>query len=180
MKKIINKNLRLLIFIVIAVVLVSAFITYQQKSTTAQHVGNDLKISLNYPKGWYIDDRYRSILLTDYETNQNKNDSPSPEQMEIYISEFSNCFPTIEEDLKYPACGEGGPEVPLNEIVSRETEDLPGGTFYKYVVRSSTSGKEFTFYLLENDDRILQISKEPDPSQYEEEFEEIINSIRFQ
>ena len=177
MRKLINKNLRLLIFIVIAVVLVSAFITYQQKSTTAQHVGNDLKISLNYPKGWYIDDRYRSILLTDYETNQNKNDSPSPEQMEIYISEFSNCFPTIEEDLKYPACGENKLDGP-DEIVSKKTHKTLGGIFYKYVTKTP-KGVENVYYFVVNDDRILQISKEPDPSQHEKEFEEIVNSIKF-
>src|SRR3989344_3193089 len=118
MKKIINKNLRLLIFIVIAVVLVSAFITYQQKSTTAQHVSNDLKISLNYPKGWYIDDRYRSILLTNYETNQNRDDKPIESQIKIMISNASLCQPSLDLEVLRGGCGEG--KDTENQILSRE------------------------------------------------------------
>ena len=46
-------------------------------------------------------------------------------------------------------------------------------TVVKYVIKSPSSGNQFTFYLLEHGDRALQISKQPDPSKYEKEFDEI-------
>nr|MBI5456018.1 hypothetical protein [Candidatus Levybacteria bacterium] len=170
---------RKLIYLIIAIIIavfVILLLNWQQKGTT-QHVSKDLKISLSYPKEWYIDDRYQSILLTDYKTNQNRNDKPSAEQVEIYISEFSNCFSSLEDDLKYPACGEGKEDRP-DEIISKDIKQVSGGTFYKYTTRTP-SNEELVHYFLKNGNKILQISKEPDPSQYEKEFEEIINSIRF-
>ncbi len=178
MKKIKIKKLRLPLIIALVVALVFTLIIYWQKPATAQHVSKDLKISLSYPKGWYIDNRDYAILLTDYYTNLNRDDKPSNNQIELYIREFSGCHPTIEENLKDPGCGEGGPGIKPNEITFKEVSQIPGGTFYKYIVKSP-SGNEFTFYLLENGERTLNISKKPDPSQHEKEFEEIINSIKF-
>lgn len=148
-----------------------------QRSAIVEHVSSDLKISLEYPSGWYIDDRYQSILLTSYKTSQNKNDHPSAEQIEIYIREFSNCFSSIEEDLQYPACGERKEGDP-NKITFKEKKAVSGGEFYKYITRTPTN-EELVYYLLERGDRLLRISKQPDPSQFEKEFEEIVNSIKF-
>lgn len=178
-KKKINKLLLIALALSIFI-LTLAFAFLSQSSGIAHHVSEDLKISFDYPKAWYIDDRDYAILLTNYYTTQNRNDKPSGKQIELYIDNFNiGCKSTIEENLKDPGCGEGGPEVPFNEIISKETKKLPGGTYYKYVVRFP-SGDQLTYRLLINENRVLKISKEPDPSQYEEEFEEIINSIKFQ
>jgi len=176
MKKI--KKIKLPLFIAIILVLAVVFILYSQKSSTTQHVSTDLEISLEYPRGWYVQEKDFNILLSSYETLIGQNSRPNADQIKIFIDNFSGCHPTIEENLKDPACGEGGTGVKPNEIISKEMKKLPGGTFYKYVI-GSPSGNQFTFYLLENGDRVLQISKEPDPSQYEKEFEEIVSSIKF-
>ncbi len=146
-------------------------------SSVQSYTSKDLKISFQYLKGWYVDDRYQRILLTTYKTSLNENVSPSPSEVELLISEFSYCFKTIEEDLIKPACGQGGPKS-YNTIVSKQSKVVDGGTFYTYTVKSP-NGKISAYYLLQNGDRILQISKQPDPSQFEKEFEDIINSIKF-
>lgn len=179
-------NLPLILIVLIAIVF--GWIIYSQsagrianlsRASVIQHVSKDLKISLSYPSNWYVDDRYQSILLSDYKTSQNRNDNPSVNQIEVYLSEFSaGCHSSIEENLKDPACGEGGPTVQANQIITKESRAVQGGTFYKYVIQSP-SNNESTYYLIEHGDRVLQISKEPDPSQHEEEFEDIINSIKF-
>lgn len=174
-------NLPLLIVVLITVVILG-WVIYPQgakQSITVQHTSKDLKISLFYPKDWHIQEKDFSILLASYETRIGQNSRPNTDQIKIFIDNFSGCHPTIEENLKDPACGEGGPSVRPNEIIVKESRQTQGGTFYKYVIQSP-SNAQFTFYLLENGDRVLQISKEPDPSKFEKEFDEIINSIRFQ
>ncbi len=174
------RKMKLPLIIVILIVLAFAFIIYSKGSSTTHHVSKDLKISLSYPRGWYVDDRYHSILLTDYKTNQNKNDKPTLNQIEVNIDNFNaGCHTSIEENLKDPACGEGGPQVKPNEIIFKEVKQISDAIYYKYIVKSP-SGNQFTFYLLEKGDRVMQISKKPDPSQHEKEFEEIVSSIRFQ
>lgn len=151
-----------------------------QNSKFKTHTSQDLKISFQYPEGWYVDDRYFMILLANYETNLNRDDKPSSNQIEILVDEFSGCHLDIEENLKDPACGEGGPSVQMNKIFSKDVSHKKGGTFYTYVVLSP-DGKKLTYYLLQknNSGTILQISKQPDPSQFEKQFEELVNSIRF-
>ena len=154
--------------------------TQIQNTNLITYTNQDLKISFQYLREWYVDDRYRKILLTNYETNLNRDDKPSNNQIEILVDEFSGCHPDIEENLKDPACGEGGPSVQLNKILSKDVSQKKGGTFYTYVILSP-DGREYTYYLLQknNSDTILQISKQPDSSQFEREFENIINSITF-
>ena len=181
MKKFRKINPLILIAGIIAVLFLGWIFYSQgtQQSSTIQYLSKDLKISLSYPKGWFIQEKDFNILLASYETRIGQNSRPNTNQIKIFIDNFSGCHPTIEENLKDPACGEGGPEIKPNEIISKEMKETSDATFYKYVVKSP-SGNQFTFYLLENGDRVIQISKEPDPSQYEKEFEEIINSIKFQ
>lgn len=138
----------------------------------------DLKISFRYSKEWFLDEQYPMILLTNYKTNLNRDDKPNNDQIEILLSNFSGCFSSIEENLIDPACGEGGLAVKKNEILSKETKQTSGGTFYKYLI-ATPKGNRLTYYLLEKDGRVLQLSKQPDPSQFEKEFEEIIDSIEF-
>lgn len=154
--------------------------TQIQNTNLITYTNQDLKISFQYLREWYVDDRYRKILLTNYETNLNRDDKPSNNQIEILLDEFSGCHPDIEENLKDPACGEGGPSVQMNKILSKDVSQKKGGMFYRYVILNP-DGKEYTYYLLQknNDDTILQISKQPDPSQFEKEFEELVNSIEF-
>lgn len=138
----------------------------------------DLKISLEYPSSWIMDDRYFEILIANFETNLNSNKTPKSDEIEIIIHNARGCHKTIDENLKDPACGEGGSNIKPNEILSKDTEDLDGVKFYKYLIKYP-SGKEQKFYFLEKGNRVLQIDKKPDPSMFEKEFEGIIRSIKF-
>lgn len=138
---------------------------------------NDLRISFVYPNGWYVDEKEFDIILTSYQTKIGENRPPNTDQIKIFIDEFANCFPTLEEDLEKPGCGEGG-AASRNTILSQDSKTLAGGQFHTYVIRQS-NGETKTQYFLVNEEKILQISKQPDPSQFEKEFEEIVNSIRF-
>ncbi len=146
-------------------------------SKTTNYTSQALKISFQYPKDWYVDEKDYSILLTSYKTRIGENMQPTNNQVRLDIDRFSGCHISIEENLKDPACGEGGPSK-KSQILSKETRQTPGGTFYKYLILSS-NGNKFTYYLLQKGDKILQISKKPDPSQFKKEFDQIINSIEF-
>ena len=177
MKKIKKLRLKLPLFAAAIVLLVAAFIIYQQKSATIQHVSKDLKISLSYPRRWYIDDRYRTVLVTNYETNLNQNITSGNQQIEIQINNASLCQKSAEEDLIFGGCGEG--QKVLNKILNKESKKLSSGTLQVFRVQYPDSSEK-TIYYIQNKNRILQISKRPDQSNYEKEFEEIINSIRFE
>lgn len=160
------------VLLVGAIIYVKTSLQPEFRSYTSQA----LKISIKYPKGWYIDDRYRTILLTSYSTNLNRDDKPTAQQLELLIDEFSGCFPTLEEDLIDPACGQGKVK---NKILSKDARQTPGGEFLKYTLESYDENQRIQ-YFFRKDERILQISKHPDPSQFEKEFNQIINSIKFQ
>jgi|SRR3990167_10223954 len=145
---------------------------------TKDYKSEDLKISFNYPSKWIIDERYLEVLIANFKTSLNSNKEPKKDEIQIIIHRARGCHKTIDENLKDPACGEGGPSVKPNEILSKETEDIDGIKFHKYLVKYS-NGKEQRFYFLEKGDRVLQIDKDPDPSMFEKEFEEIVKSIKF-
>lgn len=147
-----------------------------QKQSSKTHTSQDLKISFRYPGEWYVDDRYRSILLTNYITNLNRNDNPSSNQIEIMIDEASLCQDSIEKNLIYGGCGEN--QKVLNKVLNKQIQNLSAGVFSRYTVQYPDNSQK-TIYYLQQGDKILQISKQPDPSQFEQEFEEIVNSIRF-
>lgn len=167
-------NLPLLILVIAAFFF--ALIFYANKSSAIQHVSKDLKISLSYPKGWYIDDRYRSILLTNYQTNQNRDDKPTESQIRVMISNASLCQQSLDQEVLRGGCREG--EDTENQILAKKVKNLQSGSFITYRIRYPI-GQEDIWYYLQSQNRIIQISKEPDPSKYEKEFEEIVNSIRF-
>lgn len=146
------------------------------KNKMAKHTSDDLKISLNYPKGWFIDDRYRTILVTNYETNLNKDTTPNKQQIEIQINNASLCQRSAEEDLILGGCGEG--QKVLNKILNKKNKKLSSGALQVFRVQYPDNSEK-TVYYLQNKNRILQISKRPDQSEFEKEFEEIVNSIRF-
>ena len=149
-----------------------------EKQGLKRYSSEDLNISFYYPDDWFLIEKGYDILLTSYPTYFDENRIPTSEQIELFISIFSNCFPDYEQDLVYPGCGEGG-EASKNTIVSKEGRPVQAGTFYKYVVRTPRN-EEFTYYILYKDDKnILQIDKRPGPSQFEKEFEGIISSIEF-
>jgi len=151
-----------------------------QNTNFKTHTSQDLKISFQYPKEWYVNEKDRNILIASYYTRIGQNIVPKENQIKMFIDEFSGCHPSIEENLKDPACGEGGMSVQQNKILSKNTSQKTGGTFYTYIVLSP-DGKQYIYYLLQknNSDTILQISKQPDPSQFDKEFEDIINSVKF-
>lgn len=141
------------------------------------HTSSDLKISFSYPKDWFVDEKDFDIMITSYKTRIGENKEPNSNEIKIFIDNFNGCHATIEENLIDPACGEGGTKVKKNEIISKEVRETVGGKFYKYVIK--TPNNIFTYYLLEGKNNILQIEKHPDPSQFESEFNQIIDSIRF-
>ncbi|MEX2028382.1 MAG: PsbP-related protein [Candidatus Curtissbacteria bacterium] len=151
--------------------------TQNAASSLKEYSSKDLKISFNYPKNWYVDEKDYDIMLTSYKTKIGENKQPNADEIKIFIDNFNGCHDTLDENLIDPACGEGGTAVAKNKIISKESRSTPGGTFYKYLVQ--TPNQQFTYYLLEKGDRILDIEKHPDPSQYEKEFDELVNSIRF-
>lgn len=152
--------------------------TNPSTSKTKEYTSNSLKILFKYPKDWFVEEKDRSIMITNYPTKIGENKQPDENQLKLFLDEFSGCFESIEENLIDPACGEGGQTAPKNKILSKEMHQAKGGTFYKYVI-NTPKGNQFIYYLLENGKNVLKIEKHPDPSQYEKEFEEIINSIEF-
>lgn len=138
----------------------------------------DLKISFSYPGGWFVSDKDFDLMISSFPTKFGANAQPDKDQIKFFINNFNGCHETIDENLKDPACGEGGPNVKPNEIISKETQDINGAKFYKYLIKYP-DGKKQTFYFLEKGDRVLQIDKTPDPSVFEKEFDEIIKSIKF-
>lgn len=140
----------------------------------------DLKVSFKYPGNWFLNEKDFEIMITSFKTTFGENKQPTETQIKTFINEYGGgCHKTIDENLKDPACGEGGPRVKPNEIISKEVKDLNGSKFYKYLVKYP-SGESHRFYFLEKGDRILQIDKIPDPSLFDEEFEAIIKSIKFE
>lgn len=143
-----------------------------------KYTSSDLKITLEYPDSWFVNEKDFDLMISSFLTKFGTNDQPKNDQIKLFVNNFNGCFETIDKNLVDPACGEGGSDVKPNEIVSKETEDLNGGKFHKYLVKYP-SGKEQKFYFLEKGDRILQIDKNPDPSVFDKEFEDIIKSIKF-
>lgn len=184
---------KLLVTILIVVSIVSIFIIFSKKANNSSqqlrpslsqqgqlksHTSEDLKISFTYPKDWYIYDKNFDVFITSYFTNHNEGKKPEHNQIEVGISNPGGCHEDVEENLIDPACGEGGSKVKPNKIIVKEVNQKQSGSFYKYIVEYP-SGEKQTFYFFKSGDKILQISKEPDSSQFEKEFEEIVNSISF-
>lgn len=141
------------------------------------YTSKDLKISFSYPGSWQVSEKDFDIMITSYKTRIGENKEPSNNEMRIFINNYSRCLPNLEEDLINPACGEGGKKS-KNQIISKDTRSTSSGTFFKYVIKVSDNNN-YTFYFLQKGERILDIEKTPDPSQFETEFNQIVDSIRF-
>lgn len=152
--------------------------TVKPQANKKQYQSTDLEISFEYPAGWFVNEKNYFLMITSYETKIGRNDQPNDSQVEIALHRPGGCHETIDENLKDPACGEGGPKVKPNEIVTKEVQDINGAKFYKYLIKYP-NGEQTRFYFLEKGDRVLQIDKKPDPSMFEKEFEEIIKSLKF-
>lgn len=143
----------------------------QLKSYTSQ----DLKISFKYPKSWYLDEKDFDIMVTSYQTRIGENKPPNTNEIKIFIDNYSGCFPTLEQDLVDPACGQGKAK---NKIISKEVKQTAGGEFLKYTLESYDPNQRIQHFF-QKGERILDIEKNPVPSQFENEFEDLVNSIRF-
>ncbi len=188
-----KKSLKIIIAVIVGVFVLFALISLSkrpqpltqqylnqpkiQNTQLKTHTSQALKISFQYPKDWYVDDRYRKVLITNYKTNLNRDDKPSKDQMEIVLNEFSNCFKTLDEDMINPACGEGG-LTKKNKIVSKTIKEVHGGSFYRYSI-VTYSNQDLIYYFVQKGNRNIRISKQPDPSKFEKEFEELVGSIEF-
>ncbi len=143
-----------------------------------KHISQDVKISFDYPQDWMIDDRYNEILIASFETSLNSNQVPSGKEIEIVIHNARGCHKTIDENLKDPSCGELGLNAKSYEILSKVVEEMGNSKYYKYLVKAPNTPEQ-RFYFLEEGERVVQIDKNPDPSIFDEEFEEIVKSIEF-
>lgn len=189
MKLPISKNIVLIFLLAAAVIGFVVFLTPQSSiapgSTTSNSTNKDdnlnsyrskgLKISFEYPNEWFVSEKDFDIMITSYMTKIGENKPPRPNEIKIFIDNYSGCFPTLEQDLIEPACGQGKVK---NKIISKDVKQAPGGEFLKYTLDSYDENQRAQ-YFFQKGDKILQISKTPDPSQFEKEFEEIINSIKF-
>ena len=97
--------------------------TSEPKRTTEEdklksYTSQDLKISFEYPDGWYVDEKDLDIMITSYMTKIGENKSPRPNEIKIFIDNFNGCHDSIEGNLIDPACGEGGPTVAKNKIIT--------------------------------------------------------------
>jgi hypothetical protein len=141
------------------------------------YTSHDLNISFDYLENWYITDKDFSILLTNYKHNLNSNYRPNENEIEITISEGLKCQVALDEQVVIGGCFGEGNWVPT-KILEKKTKKLSSGMLYTYVVKHP-NGLQQTRYFLQKGDKMLQISKEPDLSQFEKEFEDIISSIKF-
>lgn len=137
----------------------------------------DLKISLDYPKNWYLEEKNYNIMLTTYPSSIGDNKTPTAKDLKIFFEIFMGCHDSLEENLIDPACGNGGLAVNENRIISKEERKTKAGTFYKYIVQSPKN--KYTYYFLEGKNKIIRIEKTPGESQFEKEFEDLVNSIQF-
>lgn len=139
------------------------------------YTSNDLKISFSFPKDWYIDEKDYEIMITSYSTRIGENKEPDDGQIKIFINSYSGCYPSLEKDLINPACGQGEEK---NKIVSKDVRQTAGGEFLKYTLDSYDENQRVQ-YFFQKGKKMLDIEKHPDPSQFETEFNQIIDSIRF-
>ncbi len=151
--------------------------TTTQNKNLNTYTSKDLKISFNYPKDWFVNEKDYDVMITSYKSKIGENKLPNENELMIFIDNFNGCHGLIEENLVDPGCGEGGSNVKKNTILSKESHQTQSGTFYKYIIESPSN--KITYYLLQHDKSVLQIEKNPDPSQFEKEFEDLVNSIRF-
>jgi len=141
----------------------------------------DLMIKFEYPKTWYLNERFNDIIITTYNyLPGGKNPTPTSEQLLLFIHQYFLCFPTIEENLIDNSCGERGSEY-RRTIVSKESRVAAGGTFYKYLVKLSDAegGKIITYYFLKKRDQILLLELQSGLSKYQKEFDNLVDSIEF-
>lgn len=192
-KKETKKSLRLIIIALIVwlfILLVLISLSKRPQPTTQQylnqpqlqnakfktHTSLDLKIYFQYPNGWYVDEKNGNVLITSYRTFIGEGKKAAANQVRLNITRAILCQKTLDEDVLLGGCGEG--KNTKNEILSKDIEKVPSGSFITYKIKYP-NGQLDTFYYLQHDDTILQISKQPDPSNFEKEFEDIVNSIRF-
>lgn len=140
------------------------------------HISNDLKISFKYLSKWLVNEKNRDILVTSYVTNIGEGKLPDDNQIRITIDQASLCQKTLDEEVLKGGCGEGVNSE--NKILSKDIKELQSGTFSTYKIKYP-SGQETTVYYLQKAERVLQITKNPDPSKLEKEFNDLINSIEF-
>lgn len=146
----------------------------QEKTYTSKVLG----ISFSYPKEWYVTDIGYRAIITNYSFTTSIDYRPNNNELEIQISEYSLCQATLDQDIVFWGCGEG--EQVANVILEKKTKELSDGILFSdYLIFYPQSNIRQRQYYLQKGDRILQIDKAPDPSRFEKEFEEIINSIVF-
>lgn len=191
MKPSIPKNIFLIFLLAVPVIGFVVFLTPQSNITPnsatssstkkdnnlTTYTSKDLKISFEYPANWYLDEKDLEIMITSYKTKIGENKIPKDEEFKLFLSMTSLCQDSLEKNLIYGGCGEN--QKVLNVIQKKEISALSSGnTFYKLLVKYPDKSEIWSYYL-EKGDKILQISKTPDPSQFEKEFEDLVNSVKF-
>lgn len=141
------------------------------------HESNDLKISFRAPIDWIVDGRYGMLLLANYNTNLNKKSKMGLNNIEINIYKDSLCKVNLDEQVRLGGCFIENNWLPT-EILNEQVNEISSGTLYKYLIKHPQNEKQIIYYL-KNGNRILKISKKPDFSRFENEFMDIISSIKF-
>lgn len=130
-----------------------------------------------YPHSWYLNESYSDVVVTNYPYTPHNNYIPQSDDIKIEMSEVVFCSETLDQDIISWGCGEGNQVA--NTILDKKIRKVKGGTFLLYTVLSPQTGREQRLYYLQNDKRLLQISKRPDSSKFDKEFELLISSITF-
>jgi hypothetical protein len=141
-----------------------------------EYSSKNLKISFMYPQSWYLTESYSDVVVTNYPYTPHNNYMPKSDEIKIEISEAVLCNETLDQDIISWGCGEGNQVA--NTILDKETRKIKSGTFLLYTVLSPQTGKKQRLYYLQNGKRFLQISKRPDSSKFDNEFEILISSIK--
>lgn len=189
-KKISNKTIIAIIVVVMSIFIFFNAITNNNSSRTKidesinnqiksekTHISRDLRIKFKYPKDWFIDDRYGMILLANYKTDLNKKSIKKLGNVVINIFNEELCDMSMDEQVRIGGCYAEGNWRPT-EIIDKQISELSSGGFYKYTIKHPQGEKQIIYYL-QNGNKMLKISKEPDPSEFDQEFEDIIRSIQF-
>lgn len=152
-------------------------IIINKENNLTKYVSEDLNIKLDYPSSFFIKDLGYRILITNYELIKNINYRPRQDEIEIQISIHNNCKISLDEEMRIGNCFAEGNFIP-NEILSKQVKELTYTTLFIYTIKQPSSPQR-TRYILKSGDKMIEISKSPDPSLFENEFEEIISSITF-
>ena len=140
------------------------------------YTSEELDVSFTYPDNLFVKALSDRLIITNYKLGFTNNYRPQEYEVEIQIAAAADCALSLDEQVKREQCAEGGKQ-PI-KIINKEVEKLSSGTFTTYTILPPSS-PEAMRYFLQKENHVLEISKEPRDSYFEEQFNQMINSITF-